>query len=100
MDYSQVSDTEYKTDASDSKSLTPVRRDRFDGAKSTWRTNNEDEITLTDSLIQLEAQNLSAHLYNTHAMKQRLYDTNLTNDLKSWASKVCRFSSPGLKGEG
>ncbi|KFX88187.1 hypothetical protein O988_09127, partial [Pseudogymnoascus sp. VKM F-3808] len=85
------SDTEYteynRTDVSETDIASPPRPGRFKGPKSTWRTFNEDEIALADSLVKLGAQDLSAHLYNTHVMKKSLYDADLIKDLKPWASK-------------
>lgn len=80
--------TEYRTDVSETDIAYPARPGRFKGPKSTWRTFNEDEIALADSLTQIGAQDLSAHLYNAHVMKKSLYDADLMKDLKPWASKV------------
>jgi hypothetical protein len=44
---------------------------------------------LDESLKQLQAEDLSAHLYNAHAMKRRLYDEELVSGTKGWMSKVC-----------
>ncbi|KFY35492.1 hypothetical protein V494_05860 [Pseudogymnoascus sp. VKM F-4513 (FW-928)] len=79
--------TEYRTDVSETDIASPTRPGRFKGPKSTWRTFNEDEIALADSLVQIGAQDLSAHLYNAHVMKKSWYDPNLVKDLKPWASK-------------
>lgn len=80
--------TEYRTDVSETDIAYPARPGRFKGPKSTWRTFNEDEIALADSLTQIGAQDLSAHLYNAHVMKKSLYDAGLMKDLKPWSSKV------------
>lgn len=80
--------TEYRTDVSETDIASPARPGRFKGPKSTWRTFNEDEIALAESLVKLEAQDLSAHLYNTHVMKKSLYDPDLVKEAKPWASKV------------
>ncbi|OBT87682.1 hypothetical protein VE02_02697 [Pseudogymnoascus sp. 03VT05] len=79
--------TEYRTDVSETDIASPPRPGRFKGPKSTWRTFNEDEIALAESLVKLEAQDLSAHLYNAHVMKKSLYDPDLVRDAKPWASK-------------
>lgn len=89
--------TEYRTDVSETDIDPPARPGRFKGPKSTWRTFNEDEIALSDSLVKLGAQDLSAHLYNSHVMKKSLYDADLVKDLKPWASKVCGFCSMFLR---
>ncbi|KFZ07281.1 hypothetical protein V501_06591 [Pseudogymnoascus sp. VKM F-4519 (FW-2642)] len=79
--------TEYRTDVSETDIASPARPGRFKGPKSTWRTFNEDEIALAESLVKLEAQDLSAHLYNAHVMKKSLYDPDLVKEAKPWASK-------------
>lgn len=81
--------TEHRTDVSETDIASPARPGRFKGPRSTWRSFNEDEIALADSLDKLGAQDLSAHLYNAHVMKKSLYDPDLLKDLKPWASKVC-----------
>lgn len=83
--------TEYRTEVSETDIASPARPGRFKGPKSTWRTFNEDEIALADSLVKLGAQDLSAHLYNAHVMKKSLYDADLVKDVKPWSSKVCGF---------
>lgn len=83
--------TEYRTDVSETDIASPARPGRFKGPKSTWRTFNEDEIALAESLVKLEAQDLSAHLYNAHVMKKSLYDPDLVKGAKPWASKVRVF---------
>ncbi|KFZ16386.1 hypothetical protein V502_05128 [Pseudogymnoascus sp. VKM F-4520 (FW-2644)] len=79
--------TEYRTEVSETDIASPARPGRFKGPKSTWRTFNEDEIALADSLVKLGAQDLSAHLYNAHVMKKSLYDADLVKDVKPWFSK-------------
>lgn len=47
-------------------------RDRFAGSDSVWRHHTQDETALAKSLDDIRANDLSAHLYNTHAWKARL----------------------------
>lgn len=48
------------------------RENRFDGPASTWRFYTESERALAASLDQEQANDLSKHLYNAHALKARL----------------------------
>jgi len=92
MESSQPSGPDYQTDVSDSEASFAPRPGRYKGTASNWRRFNEDEIVLDESLKQLQAEDLSAHLYNAHAMKRRLYDEKLVRGTKGWMSKVCESS--------
>ncbi|KAF2717618.1 hypothetical protein K431DRAFT_288404 [Polychaeton citri CBS 116435] len=69
------------------------RENRWRGPDSTWRYHTRDERSLVASLDQQQADDLSTHLYNTHALKRRMYDPslNLTSSrppsLRPWSSK-------------
>jgi hypothetical protein len=92
MESSQPSGLDYDTDVSDSEASSTPRPGRYKGTESNWRRLNEDEIVLNESLKQLQAEDLAAHLYNAHAMKRRLYDGRLAKGMKGWMSKVCETS--------
>ncbi|KAL8724150.1 MAG: hypothetical protein Q9181_006960 [Wetmoreana brouardii] len=49
----------------------PVRPNKFHGAPSTWRSWTAPERQLADSLDQLRAKDLSAHLYNFFSLKRQ-----------------------------
>lgn len=64
------------------------RENRFTGPASTWRGYTADERALAASLDQERANNLSIHLYNSHALKTRLYDADTAARAKPWLSKT------------
>ena len=57
-------------DSQDSTIL-PLRPNKFRGPPSTWRNRNAAERDLAASLDQLQAKDLSIHLYNSFKLKQR-----------------------------
>ena len=63
------------------------RENRFTGPASTWRGYIADERALAASLDQERANDLSVHLYNTHALKSRLYEADTAAQAKPWQSK-------------
>ncbi|KAK0248056.1 hypothetical protein LTS09_016806 [Friedmanniomyces endolithicus] len=63
------------------------RENRFNGPASTWYDHTREERGLAASLDQQRANNLSIHLYNTHALKRRLRDPQLAAAAKPWQSK-------------
>ncbi|KAK3112564.1 hypothetical protein LTR53_011036 [Teratosphaeriaceae sp. CCFEE 6253] len=63
------------------------RETRFHGPASTWRKHTAEERDLVASLDQERANDLSAHLYNTHALKSRLRDPQRVAAARSWQSK-------------
>ncbi|KAK0308643.1 hypothetical protein LTR91_019201 [Friedmanniomyces endolithicus] len=63
------------------------RENRFNGPASTWYDHTREERGLAASLDQQCANNLSIHLYNTHALKRRLRDPQLAAAAKPWQSK-------------
>lgn len=48
------------------------RPNRFTGKASTWREYTAADRKIATSLDQIEAADLSAHLYNAHALKRRV----------------------------
>jgi hypothetical protein len=50
---------------------TPRQTKRHTGPKSTWRSWTAADRAIATSLDQLTSQDLSLHLYNAHALKQR-----------------------------
>lgn len=64
----QISDSESYTS---SPTPEPTRPNRWTGDASTYRSYIEQERGLGASLDQLRSENLSAHLYNAHALKRR-----------------------------
>ncbi|KAK1073797.1 hypothetical protein LTR12_012347 [Friedmanniomyces endolithicus] len=63
------------------------RENRFNGPTSTWYDHTREERGLAASLDQQRANDLSVHLYNTHALKRRLRDPQLAAAAKPWQSK-------------
>lgn len=63
------------------------RENRFQGPDSTWRKYTQEERQLAASLDQQRANDPSIHLYNTHALKARLYNPEAASRAKSWQSK-------------
>ncbi|KAL1847430.1 hypothetical protein Plec18170_008542 [Paecilomyces lecythidis] len=53
----------------------PVHRpNRYHGPTSTWRLWTQSERQVAESLETIRARDLSAHLFNAHALKQRARD--------------------------
>lgn len=50
------------------------RPNRWNGPPSTWKDMNREEINTLTALDELRNRDLSVHLYNTHALKQRHKD--------------------------
>ncbi|TKA76748.1 hypothetical protein B0A55_03644 [Friedmanniomyces simplex] len=71
----------------DSEDSEEQRENRFQGPASTWRDHTREERGLAASLDQQRANDLSVHLYNTHALKARLRDPQLAAAAKPWQSK-------------
>ncbi|KAK0921222.1 hypothetical protein LTR57_009079 [Friedmanniomyces endolithicus] len=63
------------------------RENRFNGPASTWYDHTRVERGVAASLDQQRANDLSVHLYNTHALKRRLRDPQLAAAAKPWQSK-------------
>ncbi|KAI9659728.1 MAG: hypothetical protein M1831_003626 [Alyxoria varia] len=59
---------------------------RWQGSKSKWRRLTQNDRILIDSLDRLENDDLSAHLYNTHAIKRQAYTKRKYIHLKSAVS--------------
>ena len=73
-------------DNSDASHSSDEERDgRFHGPDNSWRFYTRDERELATSLDQIENNDLSAHLYNTHRLKRRLYSDSST--VRPWQSK-------------
>lgn len=69
-----------------STELLPIRPNKFSGPASTWRSWIISDRQLATSLDQLNARDVSAHLYNAYALKRRAIGPitprkrSLTND--------------------
>ncbi|KAJ4271465.1 hypothetical protein NW762_000168 [Fusarium torreyae] len=64
-----------------SEDLYQHRPNRWTGPKSTWRTLTEEDRLLWQSMKQLQDQDLSVHLYNAFALKQRGQNAGTAPDL-------------------
>ena len=73
------------------------REGRFHGPDASWKFYTKAERELAASLDQIENNDLSAHLYNTHCLKQRSYNSL---SVLPWQSKQRWIdrenSAPGL----
>ena len=67
----------------DTKKATSTRPNKYDGPSSTWRGWTATERQLAASLDQIQANDLSVHLYNFFHVKQ---DANNQESAKAWAS--------------
>ncbi|OCL00789.1 uncharacterized protein K441DRAFT_452515, partial [Cenococcum geophilum 1.58] len=65
------------------------RPNRFLGPPQSWRRYTAPDRQLAASMDQLDAGELNVHLYNTHALKQRLRSSARSHpaELKNWQSK-------------
>ena len=65
------------------------RPNRFLGPPQSWRHYTAPDRQLAASMDQLDAGELNVHLYNTHALKQRLRSSARSHpaELKNWQSK-------------
>jgi hypothetical protein len=57
------------------------RPNRWKGAPSTWQTLTAQERGLATSLDQIRNADLSIHLYNAHALKQRAQILSVNPDV-------------------
>ena len=64
-----------------SEDLYQHRPNRWTGPKSTWRTLTEEDRLIWQSMKQLQDQDLSVHLYNAFALKQRSQNAGTAQDL-------------------
>ncbi|OAL05943.1 hypothetical protein IQ06DRAFT_289992 [Phaeosphaeriaceae sp. SRC1lsM3a] len=66
----------------------PSRPNRFSGRKQTWRGFTAADRQIAASLEQIQSSDLAAHLYNAHALKQRVRrPAEELAELKSWQSR-------------
>ena len=82
-------------DSSRDSAILPSRPNKFRGPPSTWRNRNAPERDLAASLDQLQAKDLSVHLYNSFKLKQR--DRNRDPGWQGRTSKTSRETDPGSK---
>ncbi|CAG7918137.1 unnamed protein product [Penicillium olsonii] len=65
------------------------RPNLFQGAASSWRRYNADEIGACTAMITERSRDLGAHLYNAHAIRRRIRDSvqnkTETNEKKTFA---------------
>jgi hypothetical protein len=84
-------DSESAQDSSeedDDEDEEPARPNRFLGPPQTWQSYTEVERQIADSLDQLQETDLAVHLYNAHALKQRLRrPAEDTAQFKNWQSR-------------
>ena len=78
--------------SSDSRTL-PLRPNKVRGPPSTWRNRTASERDLAASLDQLQAKDLSVHLYNFFKLKQR--DCNRDPSWQGRTSKTSGKTDPG-----
>ena len=71
----------------------PSRPNKFHGPPSTWRNWTAAERDLAASLNQLQAKNLSVHLYNSFKLKQR-------NRIRGPGQPIQTSERPGEANEG
>ncbi|KAH0538259.1 hypothetical protein FGG08_005130 [Glutinoglossum americanum] len=80
--------TEGSASGSSSESLQSTGRpNKYRGPPSTWRSWTETERLLATSLDQERAADLAIHLYNSHALKQRLWQPKAARAVQDWRSK-------------
>ena len=82
-------------DNSRDSTTSPLRPNKFRGPPSTWRNRTATERDLAASLDQLQAKDLSVHLYNSFKLKQR--DRNRDPAWQGRASKTSGEKDPGHK---
>ena len=71
---SSQNSTDHGSVRADSDPPDPERPNKFHGNPSTWRVFTAVDRDIAASLRQLQAQDLSAHLYNAYALKVRARD--------------------------
>ena len=81
------------TDSSRDSTILPSRPNKFRGPPSTWRNRTAPERDLAASLDQLQAKDLSIHLYNSFKLKQR--DRNRDPGWQGRTSKTSGETNPG-----
>jgi hypothetical protein len=91
-DDGEDSDDEENELIAESEKETPAaqldRPNRFTGKPSTWKGYTEEDRQTAASLAQIESGDLSAHLYNAHALKRRVrLSKDELNDVRTWQSK-------------
>ncbi|KAK1909394.1 hypothetical protein P3342_011473 [Pyrenophora teres f. teres] len=83
---SRAESNESEDDEEESEKTARVRRNTNQAQK--WRNTTEGELQIMDSIEQMEAEDLVAHLYNTHALKRRVRrPTQDLAQLKSWQGR-------------
>ena len=80
-------------DNSRDSTILPQRPNKFRGPSSTWRNRTASERDLAASLDQLQAKDLSVHLYNSFKLKQR--DCNRDSSWQGRTSKTSGTTDPG-----
>ena len=82
-------------DNSRDSTTSPLRTNKFRGPPSTWRNWTATERDLAASLDQLQAKDLSVHLYNSFKLKQR--HRNRDPHQQGRTSKTSDQMDPGSK---
>jgi len=77
----------YWSDDAAELSLHDEDRPRWSRNAHKWRRLTHDERLLAAGLDQIEADELSIHLYNVHSLKRRVYKQDAENTTKRWESK-------------
>ncbi|KAH0558388.1 hypothetical protein GP486_004952, partial [Trichoglossum hirsutum] len=81
-------DSVSEVSGSGSEALQSVDRpNKYRGPPSTWRSWTEGERKLAASLDQERAADLAIHLYNSHALKRRLWQSKGACTVQGWRSK-------------
>ena len=82
-------------DNSGDSTTSPLRPNKFRGPPSTWRNRTATERDIAASLDQVQAKDLSVHLYNSFKLKQR--DRNRDPGWQGRTSKTSGETDPGPK---
>jgi hypothetical protein len=71
------------------------RPNRWEGPSSTWQDMNREEINTLTALDEIRNRDLSVHLYNTFALKQRHGGTSsaVGDDHQPVPEKVCFWAT-------
>jgi hypothetical protein len=90
LDADDDTDTESEAawDEAEEEEEEPTRPNRFSGQPQTWQSYTEADRQMAESLDQIQDTDLSAHLYNAHALKRRLRrPAEETAGLKRWHTR-------------
>ncbi|KAF2084468.1 hypothetical protein K490DRAFT_68777 [Saccharata proteae CBS 121410] len=75
------------SEASGTDSESEARPNKYHGSANNWRSWTANERRTVTSLDQIEAGDLSLHLYNAHALHRRMRSDKAAANAKSWQNK-------------